>query len=161
MKNLRCKHCNKIVYNVGDNAKSVICNECVQKKLFKQFGFPEVDKKIKSTKPRGWQFMGEFTDLNGDYYEKGKLIKEKTKKTPTLHRKDYEKKVESKSKSKKRITKKEKEALFQQAVILQKNILKKIDKLNSIEKKSKDNKLTLKNLKNDLKVINKQIKKWS
>ena len=59
--------------SVGENAVSVTCPTCVNRKIM--INFPELheDKpKRKSTgRPAGWHFMVEFVDVNGNVFHKG------------------------------------------------------------------------------------------
>ena len=71
-KNIRymdCKHCGGQVRNVGENAKSVICNHCFMGLMVKRF--PESAefnaKTYKPTgRPAGWHWMAEFVDKDGN-----------------------------------------------------------------------------------------------
>ncbi len=66
---LPCKKCNRIVDNVGDSAKSVICSMCTLMGV----GFPEEPKSAyKPTgRPAGWHWMVEFVDKDGNVFHKG------------------------------------------------------------------------------------------
>ncbi len=67
---LPCKKCNRIVDNVGDSAKSVICSICT----LGMVGFPaEPQSAYKPTgRPAGWHWMVEFVDKDGNVFHKGK-----------------------------------------------------------------------------------------
>ena len=70
-----CKYCGGQVRNVGENAKSVICNHCFMGLMVKRF--PESatfeSKTYKSTgRPPGWHWMNEFVDKDGNVFHKGK-----------------------------------------------------------------------------------------
>jgi len=67
---LPCKKCNRIVDNVGESAKSVICSICV----LGMVGWPEESKPAyKPTgRPAGWHWMAEFVDKDGNVFHKGK-----------------------------------------------------------------------------------------
>ena len=77
-KNIRymdCKHCGGQVRNVGENAKSVICDHCFMGLMVKRF--PESatfePKSYKPTgRPAGWHWMSEFVDKDGNVFHKGK-----------------------------------------------------------------------------------------
>ena len=77
-KNIRymdCKHCGGQVRNVGEEAKSVICNTCFNGRMVKQF--PETadfnGRTYKPTgRPAGWHWMSEFVDKDGNVFHKGK-----------------------------------------------------------------------------------------
>ena len=76
-KNIRymdCKHCGGQVRNVGEDAKSVICNHCFMGMMVKRF--PESAefnaKTYKPTgRPAGWHWMAEFVDKDGNVFHKG------------------------------------------------------------------------------------------
>jgi hypothetical protein len=80
-KNIRymdCKHCGGQVRNVGEEAKSVICNTCFNGRMVKQF--PETadfnGRTNKPTgRPAGWHWMSEFVDKDGNVFHKGKEMK--------------------------------------------------------------------------------------
>ena len=67
---LPCKKCNRIVDNVGESAKSVICSICT----LSMVGFPDESKSVyKPTgRPAGWHWMAEFVDKDGNVFHKGK-----------------------------------------------------------------------------------------
>lgn len=85
MKKLRCENssgsgkyftgytCNSIV-EVAETAEKVICWACVVRLL----GNPVIKQEVpKNTGfPRGWKFMGEFIDKEGNVYHKGVLMPE-------------------------------------------------------------------------------------
>ena len=80
-KNIRymdCKLCGGQVRNVGEEAKSVICNTCFNGRMVKQF--PETadfnGRTYKPTgRPAGWHWMAEFVDKDGNVFHKGKEMK--------------------------------------------------------------------------------------
>ena len=119
---LPCKKCNRIVDNVGESAKSVICSICT----LSMVGFPDESKSIyKPTgRPAGWHWMAEFVDKDGNVFHKGK---EQPKLKGTLP----PTKVKAKKKPAKRRTKEEillarnaeKKAALKQAVKKQKDFL--------------------------------------
>jgi|TARA_R110001583_G_C5605639_1_gene404891 hypothetical protein len=54
---------------VGEGATAVLCHKCVNKTV----GPPEMKGGYKSTgRMRGWQFMKEFVDVQGNVFHKGK-----------------------------------------------------------------------------------------
>ena len=77
-KNIRymdCKHCGAQVRNVGEDAKSVICNHCFMGRMVAQFPESAVfnAKTYKPTgRPAGWHWMSEFVDKDGNVFHKGK-----------------------------------------------------------------------------------------
>ena len=69
MKSLECSKCGRVVYNIGDSTKTVLCSYCVIMKV----GLPEEKKtRKKSGRPAGWHFMNEFVDKDGNVFHKGK-----------------------------------------------------------------------------------------
>ena len=128
-----CKHCGGQVRNVGEEAKSVICNHCFMGLMVKRF--PESatfeSKTYKSTgRPAGWHWMKEFVDKDGNVFHKGK-------EQPDLKGTLPPTKVKPPKKKKKRRTKEQilidrhnkKKAALKKAVQKQKDFLNhKIDK---------------------------------
>jgi hypothetical protein len=89
---------------VGVNTTAVLCNKC----SLKLCGNPNISTGYKSSgKPRGWQFMKEFVDAEGNVFHKGI---EQPKLKNTLPPTD----ISSDSNSKKRLTKQEKHELRDQ-----------------------------------------------
>ena len=69
MKSLECSNCGRVVDNIGDSTKTVLCSYCVIMKV----GLPEEKKtRRKSGRPAGWHFMKEFVDKDGNVFHKGK-----------------------------------------------------------------------------------------
>ena len=107
MKSLECSNCGRVVDNIGDSTKTVLCSYCVIMKV----GLPEEKKtRKKSGRPAGWHFMNEFVDKDGNVFHKGK---EQPKLKGTLK----PTKIEPK-KDKKKLSKSEKMRL-QQAILQQ------------------------------------------
>jgi hypothetical protein len=52
---------------IDDNSKSALCWKCTT------FIVPPPEEKKSSGYPRGWKFMTEFVDKEGNVYHKGKL----------------------------------------------------------------------------------------
>jgi hypothetical protein len=52
---------------VDDNAKSVLCWKCTAMLV------PPPEEKKSSGYPRGWKFMAEFVDKDGNVYHKGEI----------------------------------------------------------------------------------------
>ena len=55
--------------SVGENATAVRCSREVNAVLAKMF--PEKPKRVRTGRPSGWHFMGEFVDKDGTVYHKG------------------------------------------------------------------------------------------
>tara|TARA_E500000318_G_scaffold92986_1_gene91901 strand:+ start:143 stop:595 length:453 start_codon:yes stop_codon:yes gene_type:complete len=64
-----CKITGEPVKNVSMDAKSVIGSRAFMAKMDKMF--PEKPKRVKTGRPSGWHFMGEFVDKDGTVYHKG------------------------------------------------------------------------------------------
>ena len=64
-----CKITGEPVKNVSTDAKSVIGSRAFMAKMDKMF--PEKPKRVKTGRPSGWHFMGEFVDKDGTVYHKG------------------------------------------------------------------------------------------
>jgi hypothetical protein len=120
MKKLRCENntgsgkyftghtCNSIV-SVAETTERVICWACVVRLLGNPAIKNEAPKNVGF--PRGWKFMNEFIDKDGNVYHKGVLVPElKNTKTP------------SKVKSVKKKTKKDKEVNFDEIKTLKSKI---------------------------------------
>ena len=68
MKSLECSNCGRVVDNIGDSTKTVLCSYCVIMKV----GLPEEKKtRRKSGRPAGWHWMAEFVDKDGNVFHKG------------------------------------------------------------------------------------------
>ena len=68
-----CKSCQSEYCRVDDNAISITCSSCVQRKCLATM---PMDKFFKSVKPKtgrpaGWHFMNEFVDKDGNVFYKG------------------------------------------------------------------------------------------
>ena len=64
---MQCKTCGNYVANVGDNAISVLCSNCIMTLIP-----PQPSKRyIPTGKPPGWQWMTEFVDKDGNVYHRG------------------------------------------------------------------------------------------
>jgi len=64
-----CKITGEPVKNVSTDAKSVIGSRAFMAKMDKMF--PEKPKRVRTGRPSGWHFMGEFVDKDGTVYHKG------------------------------------------------------------------------------------------
>jgi len=68
---MECKVCGQMT-QVSETATAVTCHLCVRESYNKQFPF-EMKTGYKPTgKPRGWAFMKESVDKDGNVYHKGK-----------------------------------------------------------------------------------------
>ena len=65
-----CKITGEPVKNVSIDAKSVIGSRAFMARMDKMF--PEKPKRVKTGRPSGWHFMGEFVDKDGTVYHRGK-----------------------------------------------------------------------------------------
>ena len=126
---------------VGLNTTSVLCYKC----SVRLAGDPEIGAGYKSSgKPRGWQFMKEYVDEQGNVYHKG-VEQPKLKGTLPPTQIDT-------SNVKKRLTKQEKQELkdqlLQQIVFVRGNINK-----STLKKDIKANKTQLRKLERQLNKI--------
>ena len=64
-----CKITGEPVKNVNIDAKSVIGSRALMAKIDKMF--PEKPKRVRTGRPSGWHFMGEFVDKDGTVYHRG------------------------------------------------------------------------------------------
>ena len=64
-----CKITGEPVKNVSTDAKSVIGSRALIARMEKMF--PEKPKRVKTGRPSGWHFMGEFVDKDGTVFHKG------------------------------------------------------------------------------------------
>ena len=68
---MECRRCGQMT-PVSPGATSVLCSECVRELYEKDFPF-EASTGYKPTgRPRGWAFMKEYVDKDGNVYHKGK-----------------------------------------------------------------------------------------
>ena len=114
---------------VHPNVESVLCWRCTIKKIYRQI--PIIEKKA-SNRPRGWQFMKEFVDVDGTVYFEGvEQPKLKGKKpitdTETIRKKQKSKSIEKKKNKILNAEKKEHKLLLE------------YEKKKKIKKKLKDN----------------------
>lgn len=105
-----CKQCGKNSMTVDSNIKSFKCSLCcdlADPAVAEIFNKPKVQKGDKKTRnPRGWKFMKEFVDQNGNVYHRGILqpelkgtllpsvIQKVPKKTKISSRQKYENQIE-------------------------------------------------------------------
>jgi len=72
---MECSSCGKEVKNVGHNAQGVICDRCLNARVYKLF--PETfettskSNRVPTGRPAGWHFMAEFVDKDGNVFHKG------------------------------------------------------------------------------------------
>ena len=65
-KYMACKICGQFTL-VSEEATSVVCSTCVQEMT----PYEPPKSKLKSDKPRGWQWMNEYVHTDGTVYHKG------------------------------------------------------------------------------------------
>ena len=120
MKSLECSNCGRVVDNIGDSTKTVLCSYCVIMKV----GLPEEKKtRKKSGRPAGWHFMNEFVDKDGNVFHKGV---EQPKLKGTLPPTKIEQKKKTKRRTKEQILidrHNKKKAALKKAVKKQKDFL--------------------------------------
>lgn len=102
-KEVACLRCQKNTVKIDANSRSGICWECVNKMID-----PPKMSKPKSNKPRGWAFMKEYVDADGNVFHKGiEMPKLKGKRKPTV--------IEKKTNAKPKYTRKDKMRMQQKA----------------------------------------------
>lgn len=109
---------------VDDNAKSVLCWKCTTSML------PPPEEKKPSGYPRGWKFMNEFVDKDGNVYHKGELQPDLFGKLPPTEIKESKKERKKKTTIDDKITDE-----FSKMVSAGK--VKKLSKKTSVKKTSK------------------------
>jgi len=93
---MECKSCGYYVEGVGTNAVSVKCDRCLMYNALKLWN-PFISKKDKLKKPKGWHWMKEFVDKDGNVFHKGKEMPElKGTLSPTKIKKTVRKRKKTK-----------------------------------------------------------------
>ena len=135
IKYMECKCCGQMTA-VSPDTTAVTCDVCVRELFEKDFPFKPNLGYVPTGRPRGWAFMKEYVDKDGNVYHRG-IEQPKLKGTlkPTV--------IKNKP-PKKRLSKKEKERI-------------RIDALAKIHKLKKD--LGKAKFKKDIKKINSDIRK--
>ena len=132
---MECRRCGQMT-PCSPDASSVMCSECVRELYEKDFPFEPTSGYKPTGRPRGWAFMKEYVDKDGNVFHKGKeQPKLKGTLPPTV--------IEPKPK-KKKLTKAQKQRIKADAFA-------KIHLLKKDLKKAK--------FKKDIKKINSEIKK--
>ena len=160
---LNCYKCGKPM-KVADDVEKVLCGNCVLKRQIELFGIPAgstptVVKKSKSgktiysttPKPQGWHFMKKFVDVDGSVYCKGKLVEKDSKETPTIKTEKFKLKPNKKAQQKTCSEQIQSGFELKKLKTLQIKLVKKVKKLNGGWGSKK--------LENDIRRINKKIKK--
>ncbi len=68
---MECKCCGSL-QEVGSTATAITCDICVRESFNAQFPFIPSTGYKPTGRPRGWAFMKEFVDKDGNVYHKGK-----------------------------------------------------------------------------------------
>ena len=132
---MECKCCGAMTA-VSPDTTAVTCDICVRENFEKDFPFTPKIGYVSTGRPRGWAFMKEYVDKDGNVYHRGvEQPKLKGKLKPTV--------IKPKP-PKKRLTKKEKQRI-------------RVDALAKIHKLKKE--LNKAKFKKDIKKINSEIKK--
>ena len=132
---LECKCCGQMT-SVSPDTDAVTCDVCVRENFEKDFPFKPNLGYVPTGRPRGWAFMKEYVDKDGNVFHKGK---EQPKLKGTL-----KPTIIKVKKPKKRLSKKEKERI-------------RIDALTKVHKLKKD--LGKAKFKKDIRKINSEIRK--
>jgi len=67
---MECSICGTFEESIDKLTKSVVCSECFMRKALKLWN-PFI-KKSTNRKPKGWHWMKEFVDKDGNVFHKGK-----------------------------------------------------------------------------------------
>jgi len=103
-KHVICSRCNKTPMKIDENSATGICWICVTRMVDP----PTFTTIVSSGRPRGWQFMHEFVDKDGNVFHKGEeQPKLKGTLSPT--------KPKESSTTKKKVTKRERDRIKQEA----------------------------------------------
>jgi len=70
-KHMECRVCGDMV-TVSDSATSVLCHLCVNESYNKDFPYQPTQSYVPTGRPRGWAFMKEFVDKDGNVFYRGK-----------------------------------------------------------------------------------------
>ena len=115
-----CKITGEPVKNVSTDAKSVIGSRALIARMEKMF--PEKPRRVRTGRPSGWRFMAEFVDKDGNVFHKGKEQPELKGTLPAT--------IVKAKKSKKRLTKREREAKKRTLMAELYDLKKKYKKVN-------------------------------
>ena len=95
---MECRSCGYYVEGIGMNAASVMCDRCLMYGALKLWN-PFISKKAELKKPKGWHWMKEFVDKDGNVFHKGKEMPElKGTLPPTKIKKTVRKRKKAKKK---------------------------------------------------------------
>tara|TARA_R100000005_G_C4990975_1_gene198374 strand:+ start:1406 stop:1882 length:477 start_codon:yes stop_codon:yes gene_type:complete len=68
---MECRRCGQMT-PCSPDASSVMCSECVRELYEKDFPFEPASGYKPTGRPRGWAFMKEYVDKDGNVFHKGK-----------------------------------------------------------------------------------------
>ena len=68
---MECKECGQWT-PVSQDTTATTCHECVRENFEKDFPFTPKQGYVSTGRPRGWAFMKEYVDKDGNVYHKGK-----------------------------------------------------------------------------------------
>tara|TARA_R100000008_G_scaffold85476_1_gene75529 strand:- start:866 stop:1333 length:468 start_codon:yes stop_codon:yes gene_type:complete len=68
---MECKVCGQLD-KAGETTTALTCHDCVKESYDKEFPFEPTVGYKPTGKPRGWAFMKEYVDKDGNVYHKGK-----------------------------------------------------------------------------------------
>jgi hypothetical protein len=122
---IKCESCG-VELKVNTNVKSGLCSKCTIKKYYSA---PKIIEK--SDKPKGWRFMAEFVDKNGNVFFRGEEQPKLKGKRPLTDveniRKTQKKNSIAKKKKKEKTEEKEEEKLIKEY-----KLKKKLKKENTL-----------------------------
>ena len=100
---MECSVCGKFEEKIDKMAKSVVCSKCLMKKAINLWD-PMENLKTGPKKAKGWHWMKEFVDSDGNVFHKGKeMPKLKGTLPPTKIKKATRKKKKKKESYEKKI----------------------------------------------------------
>ena len=93
---MECSICGSFEENISKSTKLIVCSDCFMKKALDLWD-PIEDVKTSPKKAKGWHWMKEFVDSDGNVYHKGKEVPElKGTLPPTKIKKTVQKKKKKK-----------------------------------------------------------------
>ena len=82
-KHMECKCCG-VMCPCSDNVTGLTCSQCVRENYEKDFPYQASTGYVSTGRPRGWAFMKEFVDKNGNVHKGKEQLKLKGTLPPTV-----------------------------------------------------------------------------
>ena len=100
---MECSICGTFESNVAESTTSTVCSSCLMKQALNLWN-PMEDVRIGPKKAKGWHWMKEFVDSDGNVYHKGKEMPDlKGTLSPTKIKKPAKKRKKKKQSYEKKI----------------------------------------------------------